>query len=173
MENLSISKGKNFPGKTGVKMNYKKKSYNFANLDLWLTFLRDDLELKGVAMGFARLPAGKGYTFTHQHEQQEEVYVVFSGKGIIYIDGEYLELVSGDIIKVDAVASRSLKADETSELVCLILGALPAKGFPQKAGSKTLIDDGIPDWENLPPWYEGNQKVIEINKKLKAEREAN
>jgi len=45
-------------------MNYKKKSYNFANLDLWLTFLRDDLELKGVAMGFARLPAGKGYTFT-------------------------------------------------------------------------------------------------------------
>jgi len=50
---------------------------------------------------------------------------------------------------------------------------LPAKGFPQKASSKTLIDDGIPDWENLPPWYEGNQKVIEINKKLKAEREAN
>ena len=52
-------------------MNYKKKSYNFANLDLWLTFLRDDLELKGVAMGFARIPAGKGYTFAHQHEQQE------------------------------------------------------------------------------------------------------
>jgi len=41
-------------------MNYKKKSYNFANLDLWLTFLRDDLELKGVAMGFARLLQGKG-----------------------------------------------------------------------------------------------------------------
>ena len=98
--------------------------------------------------------------------------MVFSGKGIIYIDGEYIELAPGDIIKVDAVASRSLKADEKSELVCLILGALPAKGFPQKAGSKSLIDDGIPDWENLPPWYEGNQKVIEINKKLKAEREA-
>ena len=53
-----------------------------------------------------------------------------------------------------------------------ILGALPAKGFPQKAGSKSLIDDGIPDWKNLPPWYEGNQKVIEINKKLKTERQA-
>ncbi|MDP6339053.1 MAG: cupin domain-containing protein [Candidatus Marinimicrobia bacterium] len=123
-------------------------------------------------MGLARIPAGRGYTFIHQHEKQEEVYVVLGGKGIIYIDGENIDLVPGDIVKVDAVARRCLKADDKSELVCLILGALPAEGFPRKAGSTTLIDDGIPDWENLPPWYVGNEKVIEINKKLKAQREA-
>ncbi|MEA1882566.1 MAG: cupin domain-containing protein [Candidatus Marinimicrobia bacterium] len=153
-------------------MNYRKKSYNFENLDPWLNLLRDDLDLKGVAMGFARIPAGRGYTFIHQHEQQEEVYVVMGGKGIIYIDGEIIELVPGDIVKVDAIARRCLKADDDSELVCLILGALPAEGFPRKASSSTLIDDGIPDWENLPPWYEGNEKVIEINKKIRAQREA-
>jgi hypothetical protein len=35
-----------------------------------------------------------------------------------------------------------------------------------------LIDDGIPDYDNVPPWYEGNKKIAEINKRLKHEREA-
>ncbi len=153
-------------------MNYRKKSYDFENLDPWLTNLRDVLDLKGVATSFARIPAGKGYTFIHQHENQEEVYIVLGGKGIIYIDGEIIDLSPGDMVKVDAIARRCLKADDNSELVCLILGALPADGFPRKASSSTLIDDGIPDWDNLPPWYEGNEKVIGINKKLKAQREA-
>jgi len=153
-------------------MNYEKKSYNFNNLQPWLMPLRDELGLKGVGMSFARIPAGKGYTYIHQHEQQEEVYVVLGGKGLIYIDGENVELAPGDIVKVDAVARRCLKADDNSELVCLIMGALPAKGFPRKASSTTLIDDGIPDWDTLPPWCEGNKKIIELNKKLKALREA-
>jgi ribosome biogenesis SPOUT family RNA methylase Rps3 len=123
-------------------------------------------------MGFARIPAGRGYTFIHQHEKQEEVYVVLGGKGIIYIDGENIALVPGDIVKVDAIARRCLKADDESELVCLILGGLPVEGFPRKGSTSTLIDDGIPDWENLPPWYEGNKKVIELNKKIRAQREA-
>ena len=153
-------------------MNYKKNNYDFKNLDPWLNLLKDDLDLKGVAMGFARIPAGRGYTFIHQHEKQEEVYVVLSGKGIICIDGEIIALVPGDIVKVDAIARRSLKADDKSELVCLILGGLPVEGFPRKDSSSTLIDDGIPDWENLPPWYKGNKKVIELNKKIRAKREA-
>ena len=153
-------------------MNYKKNNYDFENLDPWLNLLRDDLDLKGVAMGFARIPAGRGYTFIHQHEKQEEVYVVLGGKGIIYIDGENIALVPGDIVKVDAIERRCLKADDESELVCLILGGLPVEGFPRKGSTSTLIDDGIPDWENLPPWYEGNKKVIELNKKIRAQREA-
>jgi hypothetical protein len=52
------------------------------------------------------------------------------------------------------------------------LGGLPVEGFPRKGSTSTLIDDGIPDWENLPPWYEGNKKVIELNKKIRAQREA-
>ena len=36
---------------------------------------------------------------------------------------------------------------------------------------KTLINDGIPDFDNLPPWYEGNTKIEELNKRLKNDRE--
>ena len=79
-------------------MNYTKQSYDFENLNPWLTFLRDDLDLKGVAMGLARIPEGKGYTFMHQHEEQEEVYVVIMGRGIMFVDGEILNMYPGDII---------------------------------------------------------------------------
>jgi hypothetical protein len=48
---------------------------------------------------------------------------------------------------------------------------MPTEKFPRKKDSKASFDDGIPLYNELPPWYEGNKKVIELNKKLKAQRE--
>jgi len=153
-------------------MKYHKKTYNLENLPNWLTFLRDDIKLTSLGMGFARLAAGKGYTFLHKHEnQEEEIYIVLNGKGVIYLDGELIDLNPGDVVRVNPEVYRAIKADDESELVCLIVGALPVEGFPRSANSKTLIDDGIPDWDHLPPWCEGNEKIIELNKKIRARKE--
>ena len=152
-------------------MIYHKKTYDLENLPDWLTFLRDDVKLTSVGMGFARLPIGKGYTFLHKHEVQEEIYIVLSGKGIIYLDGELIDLSPGDVVRVDPEVYRALKANDESELVCLIVGALPAEGFPKDPKNSTLIDDGIPDWDHLPPWCEGNEKIIKLNKKIRAQSE--
>ena len=152
-------------------MKYHKKTYNLENLPNWLTFLRDDIKLTSLGMGFARLATGKGYTFLHKHENQEEIYIVLNGKGVIYLDGELINLNPGDVVRVNPEVYRAIKADDESELVCLIVGALPVEGFPRSANSKTLIDDGIPDWDHLPPWCEGNEKIIELNKKIRARKE--
>jgi mannose-6-phosphate isomerase-like protein (cupin superfamily) len=114
-------------------MNYTKKSYDFKNLNPWLNLLRDDLDLKGVAMGIARIPAGRGYTFIHQHETQEEVYVVLSGKGFLYLDGEHIDLSPGDIVKVDPIAKRAVKAHDDSELVCPHFRCIAGKRFSTKS----------------------------------------
>jgi mannose-6-phosphate isomerase-like protein (cupin superfamily) len=152
-------------------MNYDKKTYDFVNFPNWLTFLRDEINLTALGMSFARLPAGKGYTYLHKHKKQEEVYVILQGRGVIYLDGETVELSKGDVLRVNPEVFRALKADDESELVCMIIGALPADGYPKHKNSRALIDDGIPDWDRLPPWCEGNKKVIELNKKIRAERE--
>ncbi len=152
-------------------MKYHKKTYNLEDLPNWLTLLRDDIKLTSLGMGFARLAAGKGYTFLHKHENQEEIYIVLNGKGVIYLDGELIDLNPGDVVRVNPEVYRAIKADDESELVCLIVGALPVEGFPRSANSKTLIDDGIPNWDHLPPWCEGNEKIIELNKKIRAQRE--
>ena len=154
-------------------MKYHKKTYDLENLPKWLTFLRDDISLTSLGMGFVRLPIGKGYTFLHKHEAQEEIYIVLNGKGLIYLDGELVDLTPGDVVRVDPEVYRALKADDESELICLIVGALPVKGFPKNPKNNSLIDDGIPDWDHLPPWYEGNNKIIELNKKIRIHRERN
>jgi mannose-6-phosphate isomerase-like protein (cupin superfamily) len=152
-------------------MNYHKKTYDIENLPNWLTFLRDDIKLTALGMSFARLPIGKGYTYLHRHEYQEEIYIVLNGKGVIYLDGKLVELSQGDVVRVNPEVYRALKADDNFELVCLIVGALPAESYPKQRKNRTLIDDGIPDWDRLPPWCEGNKKVIELNKKIRAQRE--
>ena len=154
-------------------MKYHKKTYDLENLPKWLTFLRDDISLTSLGMGFVRLPIGKGYTFLHKHEAQEEIYIVLNGKGLIYLDGELVDLTPGDVVRVDPEVYRALKADDESELICLIVGALPIKGFPINPKNNSLIDDGIPDWDHLPPWCEGNNKIIELNKKIRIQRERN
>ena len=151
-------------------MNYHKKNYNLNDLPNWITFIRDDLKLSGVGMSFARLPNGKGYTFIHRHKYQEEIYVVLDGRGIIYLDGKLLKLSKGDVIRVNPSVYRALKADENCELVCLIVGGLKAIDYPKHPKNSSLIDDGIPDWDKIPPWYEGNKKIIELNKKIRDQR---
>lgn len=144
---------------------YTKASYDFEDLP-WLTSPRQALGLTALALGLIRIPAGKGYTFTHRHAEQEEVYLAIEGRGAILIDGELLPLARGDVIRVAPEASRALKADDDSPLLIICAGAVPA-GYPKDPNARYLIDDGIPDYDDLPPWYEGDEEVKARNEKLK------
>ena len=142
------------------------------DLPNWLTFLKEDLNLKALGLSVVRLPAGKGYTIMHQHEEQEEVYMVLSGRGIIHIDGKDIPLQEGDFVNVVPESKRALKAADNSDLIFICAGAVSTGKYPKSPKSRALIDDGIPDYDSVPPWYEGNEKIAEINQLLKIEREA-
>ena len=151
--------------------------YNKCNLPLealpeWITWLKDPLELSGVGISTFNLPAGKGYTYIHSHEEQEEIYIILSGKGVIMLKDELVDLTAGDFVRVSPPVRRALKADNEVSMAGIIVGGVAKVDYSRYQGSSSLIDDGIPDWENLPPWCEGNEKIVEINKKLKAQREA-
>ncbi len=151
--------------------------YNKCNLPLealpeWITWLKDPLELSGVGISTFNLPAGKGYTYMHSHEEQEEIYIILSGIGVIMLKDELVDLTAGDFVRVSPPVRRALKADNEVSMAGIIVGGVAKVGYSRYKGSSSLIDDGIPDWGNLPPWCEGNEKIVEINKKLKAQREA-
>lgn len=144
---------------------FTKAHFDFAQLP-YLTSPRQQLQLQGVALGLIRLPAGEGYTFTHSHAEQEEVYIVVEGQGSMVVDGELLSLEAGDVVRVSPPAKRALKAAADQALFVICAGAVPA-GYPKEANARYLIDDGIPDYEDVPPWYVGNPEVIERNTQLK------
>ncbi|MDP6396616.1 MAG: cupin domain-containing protein [Candidatus Marinimicrobia bacterium] len=152
--------------------DYNKCNLSINALPEWLTWLKEPLELNGVGVTTFNLPAGKGYTFMHSHEEQEEVYIILSGKGIIQLEDEALNLVAGDFVRVSPPVRRAIKADNEASMAGIIVGGVTKVGYSRYKGSSSLIDDGIPDWEDLPPWCEENEKIVEINKKLKAQREA-
>ncbi|MBE0585680.1 MAG: cupin domain-containing protein [Desulfofustis sp.] len=148
---------------------FTKYHFDFDALP-WLTSPRRQLDLQGVALGLIKLPPNEGYTFTHRHREQEEVYIVIDGQGEILVDEERLPLGRGDIVRVAPATRRALKANENG-LFVICAGALPL-GFPRHPDSRYLIDDGIPDYDDIPPWYQGNLTVVENNARLKSRMEA-
>ena len=80
------------------------------------TELHDKLSLTGAQISINNLPAGAGVPFVHSHKQNEEIYVVLSGKGKAVIDGETVELSEGDWIRVAPSAKRQFSAADDSAI---------------------------------------------------------
>ncbi|MBV9385408.1 MAG: cupin domain-containing protein [Chroococcidiopsidaceae cyanobacterium CP_BM_ER_R8_30] len=133
----------------------------------YLTSPWQKLNLHGVALGLIHLPPNEGYTFTHSHAEQEEVYIVVEGKGLMIVDGELLKLERGDIVRVAPTAKRALKASEDNSLFAICAGGVAA-GYPKQPSSRYLIDDGIPHYNDIPPWYQDNPEIAQRNAQLQA-----
>lgn len=146
-----------------MEKTYSKCHYDFNALP-WLTSPRRQLDLQAVAIGLINLPPNEGYTFTHTHRKQEEVYIVIRGSGQILLDDEVLDLTVGDMVRVPPVTKRALKADSEG-LFVICSGAIP-QGYPVNPNARFLIDDGIPDYSDIPPWYRDNPEIAERNQRL-------
>lgn len=145
---------------------FTKVHFDFDNLP-YLSNPWRKLNLHAVALGLIKLPPDQGYTFTHSHAKQEEVYIVIDGQGQMLLDGELIEIGRGDIIRVAPTTKRALKANSDTPLLVICVGGV-AEGYPEKPNARYLIDDGIPDYDDIPPWYQGNPEIITRNTQLKA-----
>lgn len=107
--------------------------------------LHNDLALTGSEISINELPAGVAVPFVHAHKQNEEVYLVLSGKGLFYLDGEELAIGEGDVLRVDPAAKRCIKADAGSALrfVCIQTKANSLTQFTETDG---MPADGKPSW---------------------------
>jgi hypothetical protein len=143
---------------------YTKVNFDFNDIK-GLISPRKQLHLEGVAIGLIGLSSEEGYTFTHMHREQEEVYIVIEGDGVIQLDKNLLEIEKGDVIRVASYVRRALKAG-TDGLKVICAGGIPM-GYPKNPHARYLIDDGIPFYDDVPAWYEGKCEVLEKNMELK------
>lgn len=143
---------------------YTKATFDFASLPP-LTSPRRRLELRSVALGLIHLEADRGYTFTHRHREQEEVYIVVEGSGELLVNGESVPLARGDFVRVSPQAWRALKAGAEG-LLAICAGAVGSH-YPEDENARYLIDDGEPNYDDLPPWCAGDLEVERRNRELK------
>lgn len=124
------------------------------------------LNLHSVSLGLIKLPPSEGYTFTHHHVKQEEIYIVVEGKGQILLNNELVDIERGDIVRVSPPTKRALKADSEASLFVICTGGV-TEGYPQSANARYLIDDGVPDYDDIPVWYKNNPDIVSRNNQLK------
>ena len=113
-------------------------------------FLSRPMGCKGIAFSFVRCKRGECATHGHRHKVQEEVFIALKGDGTIILDGKRIKMPEGTIIRVGPTVWRALGNDSKSDVVFMVLGAVPPKNFP--LGGRTLLGDGIPNRRKVPRW---------------------
>lgn len=113
-------------------------------------FMSRPMGCKGVGFSFVRYKPGEGAGYVHRHKVQEEVFVALKGDGTIILDGKRIVMPEGTIVRVGPRVWRALGNDSKKDVVYMVLGAVPPKGFP--LGGRTLLGDGIPNRNKVPRW---------------------
>lgn len=97
------------------------KNYSIGHADGARTEFHQKLGLTGAEVSINNLPAGTSVPFIHSHKENEEIYIITSGKGVLNIDDESLEIKKGDVIKISPKGKRQFmaSADEGISYICI------------------------------------------------------
>jgi quercetin dioxygenase-like cupin family protein len=73
-------------------------------------FAREDLDATQFGLSLQRLKPNQRMPFGHNHQQQEEVYVVVGGSGRLKLDDEVIEVARWDAVRIAPEVMRALEA---------------------------------------------------------------
>jgi uncharacterized cupin superfamily protein len=102
-------------------------------------FARSSLESEELGVSHFRYAPGVESPLAHRHREQEEVYIVTGGSGLIMVDGEVHELRLWDVVRVSPSALRSLAAG-LDGLEVIAVGSRRPEG-----GDGITVDANWPD----------------------------
>lgn len=97
------------------------KIKDIINLENGKIFLKDALELTGCEISINVVPKGFKLPFSHKHKQNEEIYIILKGEGIITANNEKLTVIEGSCVKVSPKSSRTIEntGDGELEFICI------------------------------------------------------
>jgi uncharacterized cupin superfamily protein len=87
-----------------IGKNYKVTSIGNIQ-EIGRVTLHEPLALTGSEISINELPAGASVPFVHAHTRNEEAYIILSGKGMVYIDGDECAVQAGDVLRIDRTVS--------------------------------------------------------------------
>lgn len=86
-------------------------------------FVKETLQTSGVELSLGSMQPGEATPFQHYHKQNEEVYVVVKGEGVMSLDGEDVALKSGSVLRVSPSVHRCLRCQGSEPMVYLCIQA--------------------------------------------------
>lgn len=84
-------------------------------------FVKDSIKSTGAELSFQLLPKATALPFFHSHNENEEIYIVISGRGKMQVDQTVFDLQEGSIVRVAPAGARSLKSADDSDMVYMVI----------------------------------------------------
>ncbi|MFV0291308.1 MAG: cupin domain-containing protein [Mangrovibacterium sp.] len=101
-------------------------------------FLKEYTQATGCEISFGSLPAHAQVPFLHKHQQNEENYIIISGKGCFDVDGQSMEVSEGSVVRIAPQGVRCLKNTSAEELVYITIQS-KANSLEQHTASDGVI----------------------------------
>ena len=107
-------------------------------------FVKDATGATSGEISFGTLPTRAAVPFFHSHRENEENYIILSGKGRFQVDGEVFDIAEGSVVRVSTHCDRNLKctSDEPLTYICIQAKEGSLAGY-------TMTDADITERENL------------------------
>ena len=107
-------------------------------------FVKDATGATSCEISFGTLPTGVSVPFFHSHRENEENYIILSGKGRFQVDGDVFDIAEGSEVRVATHCDRNLKctSEEPLTYICIQAKEGSLEGY-------TMTDADITERENL------------------------
>ncbi|MBD5324692.1 MAG: cupin domain-containing protein [Bacteroides sp.] len=107
-------------------------------------FVKDATGATSCEISFGTLPTGVSVPFFHRHRENEENYIILSGKGRFQVDGDVFDIAEGSVVRVATHCDRNLKctSEEPLTYICIQAKEGSLEGY-------TMTDADITERENL------------------------
>lgn len=101
------------------------------------TELHDLLNLTSCEISINEIAPNVHVPFVHAHKENEEVYIVLAGNGLLYIDGEIKPIKRDDVFRIAPEGKRCLKAGiDGLKIMCVQAKANSLTQFTMSDGIK-------------------------------------
>ncbi|WP_207588677.1 cupin domain-containing protein [Halomontanus rarus] len=103
-------------------MTYTKVNYEDVDqVSNAMHFLREPLETEQVGVTVVRCdPDWKSQPHDHTDNEHEEVYVLIEGTATVVVDGEDVEMETGDALWIPAESTRQIRNDDEESAFVLV-----------------------------------------------------
>jgi mannose-6-phosphate isomerase-like protein (cupin superfamily) len=75
-------------------------------------FAREALDAEQTGVSYHRIKPGQRQGIGHRHDEDEEIYVIVRGSGLIKLDDEIIEIEELDAIRISPEVVRALEAGD-------------------------------------------------------------
>lgn len=84
-------------------------------------FVKDSTDATSCEISFGSLARNEEIPFFHSHKQNEENYIILSGKGRFQVDDQAFDIAEGSVIRVSTGCDRNIKctSDDSMAYICI------------------------------------------------------